>query len=402
METTPKARNIILAVALIVIIGAIVFISTKKPAHLSSSDAPDVVVKPITMLPATTSPAVKGSATSPTPVTPASTDRTAILAAKAEEYPKAKEFVDPSGFINTAPFKLSDIVGNKVVLIDFWTYSCINCQRTIPYLNAWYQKYKDSGLVIVGVHTPEFDFEKDQSNVEAAVQKAGIQYPVVLDNNMGTWNAYGNEYWPHEYLIDIDGYVVHDHIGEGDYATTEEAIQAALKERNTVLGITTPIPTGLVDPSTAVSLDENAVQSPETYFGAERNEYLANGTQGKIETQTLSIPVTTTPNMLYLDGTWNFQYEYAENTTPNSYIQYSYNAKHVYMVASSKNPVTLKLTLDGQPLGASAGKDVNADGTVTVQANRLYDLIDGASYGPHTLQIQVEGTGLDAYTFTFG
>ncbi|HTH92958.1 MAG TPA: redoxin domain-containing protein [Candidatus Paceibacterota bacterium] len=363
-----KRKNIILIIVLIGIVATILFINAKKPVRIDSSTAPDVTVTPTS-----------------------SNDRTAVLAKKAAHYSKAKEFIAPSGFINTAPFKLSDLVGKKVVLIDFWTYSCINCQRTIPYLNAWYQKYKDSGLVIVGVHTPEFDFEKDKSNVVAAVQKAGIQYPVVMDNNMGTWNAYSNQYWPHEYLIDIDGYVVHDHIGEGDYAATEKVIQSALQERNTVLGLTAPIPTGTVDPSNAIALNDNGVQSPETYFGAERNEYLGNGVQGKIENQTLTIPSATQNNTLYLDGTWNFQYQYAETVSPISHIQYSYNAKHVYMVASAKSPVTLKLTLDGKPYK-----------TITVQANQLYDLVDGSSYGAHILQIEVDGAGLDAYTFTFG
>jgi thiol-disulfide isomerase/thioredoxin len=229
---TPKGagKKIALVIIVVLIIAGIIFITAKKPAHIDSSSAADVMTTPLTT--------VAGTSTT-TAAAPES--RTDLLAAKAKKYPKAKELVDPSGFINTPALKLSDIVGKKVVLVDFWTYSCINCQRTIPYLNAWYQKYKDSGLVIVGVHTPEFDFEKDQSNVAAAVKKLGIQYPVVMDNNMGTWNAYGNQYWPHEYLIDVDGYVVDDHIGEGGYAATEKAIQAALTERNQVLGITTPI-----------------------------------------------------------------------------------------------------------------------------------------------------------------
>lgn len=376
-EATAGQRKIfLLVIVLIAIIAAIVIISSKKPAHIDSSNAPDVAIPAIT-----------------TPTTP---DRTAILATKAKQYSKAKEFINPAGFINIEPFKLSDIVGKKVILVDFWTYSCINCQRTIPYLNAWYQKYKDSGLVIVGVHTPEFDFEKNKSNIIAAAQKDKIQYPIVMDNNMGTWSAYSNQYWPHEYLIDIDGYVIHDHIGEGGYAETEQAIQNALEERNTVLGVTTPIPTGIVDPSNAIALNDAGVQSPETYFGAERNEYLANGQQRKIENQTLTIPLASSgqalqPNMLYLDGTWNFQYEYAESISPVTHISYQYSAKHVYMVASAKTPVILKVSVDGKLYR-----------TVTVQADQLYDLVDGSDYGTHTLQIEVDGSGLDAYTFTFG
>jgi thiol-disulfide isomerase/thioredoxin len=135
-----------------------------------------------------------------------------------------------SGYINTHDgFRLSEIVGKKVVLVDFWTYSCINCQRTQPYLNAWYKKYKDAGLEIVGVHTPEFAFEKDRANVVAAVEKFGITYPVVQDNDYQTWGTYGNRYWPRKYLIDIDGYIVYDHIGEGGYEETEEKIQELLR-----------------------------------------------------------------------------------------------------------------------------------------------------------------------------
>lgn len=370
-----KRKNLILVVAVIVIIGAIVLIEHKKPERIDSSTVSDVSV-PL------------GTAD-----TAASVDRSSVLAAKAKQYTKAKEFVNPSGFINTAPFTLSSLLAeHKVVLIDFWTYSCINCQRTIPYLNAWYQKYKDAGLVIVGIHTPEFDFEKDKSNVAAAVQKAGIEYPVVMDNEMRTWSAYNNQYWPREYLIDVDGYVVHNHIGEGGYAETEQAIQSALKERNELLGSTDAVPVGTVDPSNAVDLNENAIQSQETYFGAERNGYLGNGTKGKIMTQTLTIPQQDiTANTLYLDGTWNIQYQYAESVSHVAHIVYQYNAKHVYMVASAKDPVTLKVTVDGKSYKE-----------VTVQAHQLYDLVDGTDYGAHTLQIEVEGAGLDAYTFTFG
>ncbi len=381
-NTTTK--KVVLMVVLGLIIAAIVIINSKKPS-IPNTPAEDVMAVPIESTPGASA-----------------LDRTAVLAAKADKYSKAKEIKNPTGFVNVDSLKLSDLVGKKVILVDFWTYSCINCQRTIPYLNAWYNKYKDQGLVIVGVHTPEFDFEKDINNVKAAVTKAGITYPVVLDSNMGTWNAYGNQYWPHEYLIDIDGYVVHDHIGEGGYDETEKAIQAALTERAQVLGTNAVIPSSITAPTNTVSLNEAGVRSPETYFGAERNEFLGNGVQGKIMNQILTIPSNKKDDTLYLGGTWNFQYEYAENTTTNAQIQYNYSAKHVYLVASAKHPVILKITRDGKPLGVEAGKDVNADGTVTISENRLYDLVSGSDYGAHTLQIEVEGVGLDAYTFTFG
>ena len=186
------------------------------------------------------------------------------LAQKALIYQKAPELAGIDGYINTdgQPINLSQYVGKDVVLIDFWDYSCINCQRTLPYLNAWYAKYKDQGLVVIGVHTPEFSFEHLLSNVQAAVARFGIQYPVVLDNEYSTWNAFQNEYWPNEYLIDIDGYVVHTHAGEGDYDGTEAAIQQALAERAARLGL--PAQAGTVATSTVsiAPADLSAIQSP--------------------------------------------------------------------------------------------------------------------------------------------
>src|SRR6266567_3096112 len=149
------------------------------------------------------------------------------------QFQKAPEFAQIAGYINTpnnAPLTLASLKG-KVVLVDFWTYSCINCIRTLPHLSDWYQRYSDKGFVIVGVHSPEFQFEKNYDNVKAAVQKFGIKYPVILDSDHGTWNAYGNQYWPRDYLVDSQGYIRHDHIGEGDYNVTESAIQSLLAER---------------------------------------------------------------------------------------------------------------------------------------------------------------------------
>ena len=152
------------------------------------------------------------------------------------QFKKAKDFTKISEYINTKPISLDDL-RDKVVLVDFWTYSCINCIRTIPYLNEWYDKYSDKGLVIVGIHTPEFEFEKNAENVKSAVQKFGIKYPVLQDNDKETWNEYDNRYWPRKYLVDDEGYIRYDHIGEGAYNETEKVIQALLTERATHLGI---------------------------------------------------------------------------------------------------------------------------------------------------------------------
>jgi len=401
----------------VVVIAAIVYLEANKP-HVAPGSIQNVVVTYATSATSTNSVSAAASSTSN------AADNASRIAQEAQQYPMAKEIVDPTGFINSpngaasstpnlpgsAPFTLSQFAGNKVVLLDFWTYSCINCERTLPYLDAWYAKYKNYGLEIVGVHTPEFQFEKVYSNVAAAVKQYGIQYPVVLDSNMGTWNAYNNMYWPAHYLINIDGYVVGTGIGEGNYAQTEMEIQAALKQRDQVLGLPDNVPTGLVDPSNVVSVTADEVRSPETYFGAARNEYLANGTQGADGAQTLSVPAGTDstsagssslqPNSLYLSGTWNFADQYAESAGTSSQsvskIFYTYNAKNMYFVAAANpavapNGVKINVILDGV-----------SQGTQTIQANMLYNLIQGTSYGQHTVEIDVEGPGLDAYTFTFG
>ena len=322
-------------------------------------------------------------------------------AQKALIYPKAPELAGIDGYLNTGgqPISLAQYKGKDVVLIDFWTYSCINCLRTVPYLTTWYQKYKDQGLVIIGVHTPEFAFEHVEQNVAGALTRLGIKYPVVLDNEYGTWNAYGNEYWPNEYLIDIDGDIVHNHAGEGDYDVTEKAIQAALAERAARLGLKTTVATSTV----AISgPDLSAIQSPETYFGSNRNEYLGNGQQGASGNQTFTLPDSLNENTLYLDGSWDIQPEYAQSLGPAT-IEYAYDAHDIDFVASAATPVTLDITLDGKPVGSLAGADVDPKTSkAVIQSNRLYNLVHDATPGPHTIQIKVEGAGLQAYTFTFG
>ena len=196
---------------------------------------------------------------------------------KTKRYPVAKEITTPDGFINTEgkPVAIGEFVGKKVVLLDIWTYSCINCQRTTPYLNAWYEKYKDKGLVIIGLHTPEFEFEKDYQNVLKATKRIGIKFPVVLDNDYSTWNAYQNRFWPRKYLIDIDGFVVYDHIGEGAYEETEKKIVELLNERSTILG-EEKVPFDMKKSGNAVDVQFGMVKSKETYLGSSRVEYIAN------------------------------------------------------------------------------------------------------------------------------
>ena len=322
-------------------------------------------------------------------------------AQKSSMYSLAPELVSPDGYINTDGKKitLAELRGKKVVLLDIWTYSCINCQRTLPYLKDWYAKYKDQGLEIVAVHTPEFAFEKVQKNVENAVRGFGLSYPVVLDNEYRTWNAYGNQYWPRKYLIDIDGYIIYDHIGEGAYAETEAQIQRALAERAARLGEDMPD----VALTTEIESAGGRANSPETYFGAWRNNNLGNGVERKEGRQTLKIPENLTGNVFYLGGVWNFEYEYMTNESKNAQLRFIYDAKDVYFVAAAATPVRIKVTRDGgKPLGAARGADVGEDGFVTIQEERLYKLIQDTGYGVHTIEIEVESPGLEAYTFTFG
>ncbi|VVB90238.1 Thiol-disulfide oxidoreductase ResA [uncultured archaeon] len=367
-----KQKTIILILVLIAIAASILYLESLKPVIIAPGEAE---IKPLNNT-------------------------------KIGKYPVAKEIVNPSGFINTNNITVAGLIGKKVILIDFWTYSCINCLRTLPYFNSWYEKYKDNGLVIIGVHTPEFQFEQNYDNVYAAVQKFGIKYPVVLDNNYSTWTAYGNLYWPHDYLIDIDGFIVDDHIGEGDYETTEKNIQDALKERMAVLKINEEINSEISKPSEVVNVDFSKVNSPETYFGASRNTFLGNGIKNVAGVQNLSLPTEISLNTLYLAGTWDFQNEFAENKNPGAKIIFRYSAKNVNFVASAINNVTIRVFRDGMQPGDKSGRDVlmrNGSSIVIISEPRLYSLIDDPEgYGEHTLEIDIEDPGLRAFTFTFG
>ncbi|MEK9176925.1 MAG: redoxin family protein [Patescibacteria group bacterium] len=311
-----------------------------------------------------------------------------------------QEIVNPSGFVNTEPFMLKELVGKKVILVDFMTYSCINCQRTFPYLNAWYETYKDRGLEIVGIHTPEFAFERDIGNVREAMERFGIKHRIVLDNDYATWRAYGNQYWPRKYLVDIHGNIVYDHIGEGAYEETEMKIRELLEERERVLGMGMPeLTEGLATES--VSAETSVARSPETYFGSLRNEYLANGTSGRDGVQTFALPATLVRNALYLAGSWNIAPEYAESVSEAS-IVYRYNAKEVYIVAEADTPVEITVLQDGKAVGASGGVDVSVEGIVKIGESRLYKLVKNGVPGEHLLELKVSGPGARFYAFTFG
>lgn len=330
------------------------------------------------------------------------------------QFQKAPDLTQISGYLNTPnnnqPIHLANYKG-KVVLIDFWTYSCINCIRTIPYLNDWYSKYADKGFVIIGVHSPEFEFEKNYDNVKTAVQKFGIMYPVVLDNNLGTWNAYGNQYWPRHYLIDAQGYIREDHIGEGGYAETEKTIQSLLAERAALDGLkqisfsTKTAPT--ISSKSLQYIDLSKQTTPELYLGySYARSPLGNSQNFEPEqTVTYTIPSNTNlqPNIVYLDGQWKNNRDNIELQGNSGSIILTYYAKAVNIVASGKGQ-TGTVTEDGNskiPI-KSIGTDLNKDGKFILNGQRLYNLALHDSYGVHSIIINVKGKGFQLYTFTFG
>lgn len=300
------------------------------------------------------------------------------MAIPLHNYGQAPEFVGISKWLNSEPLSLSQLQG-KVVLVDFWTYSCINCIRTLPHIVEWHEKYKDQGLVIIGVHTPEFAFEKETANVTKALQQFNITYPVAQDNDYATWSAYHNRYWPAKYLVNQEGEIVYTHFGEGNYAETEAVIRQLL---------------GLETMGAPVTSEEKpvAIGSPEMYFGLNRVEYLSEKQTPTNTVSTYTLPPTLARNEFALEGQWELQDDKAVLVGGKGKIQLHFSAGKVFMVADSNDtPVRLKISVDGQPVRE-----------ITVSASQMYTLFDSEAYTDHTLLIEIEGQGFEAFTFTFG
>ncbi len=305
---------------------------------------------------------------------------------------RAPEFTDTQQWFNTPgdkPIRLASLRG-KVVVVDFWTYSCINCIRTLPYIKAWYATYHSRGLEIVGVHTPEFAFEHVASNVASAIQDDGIHYPVVQDNNSATFDAYGNEYWPAEYFIDAHGYVRHAHFGEGDYGADERVIRTLLAEA----GEATTAHAAPVGAITAA-----ADITPESYLGANRAERFTNG-QITDSPQDFGTPRAPGPDELAYSGRWNIGREAA--ISEGGSLSLSFKAQHVYLVMGGSGGVHhVRVLLDGKPIPASeAGADVH-EASVNPSSERLYTLVSLPGVQRHTLTLEPQA-GTRLYDFTFG
>ena len=294
----------------------------------------------------------------------------------SSELRPAPEFTGISTWLNSSPLTMDELRG-KVVLVQFWTYSCINCLRTLPYVTKWYEKYKGRGFIVVGVHTPEFAFETETTNVAAAIKRFEISYPIALDNKYSTWNAYQNHYWPAEYLIDKSGKIVVTQFGEGDYQQLEDAIAHLVGDN--------PPRDKIADP------DLSAIRSPEMYFGATKNNGAIVASQ---DSQTgerfYAAPEDLPLNRFALSGSWKLSGDNATSSADGGEILLRFRAPKVNMVGGSSLPQTLLITVDGEP-----------QSPVTVERSQLYSLYSGSS-GEHLLRVTVPKAGLRAFTFTFG
>ena len=307
-------------------------------------------------------------------------------------------------WLNSPPLTAQALKG-KVVLVDFWTYSCINCLRTLPYVKAWAEKYRDQGLVVIGVHAPEFAFERDVGNVTKAMKDLGINYPVAIDNDYKIWRAFNNEYWPAHYFADAQGRIRYHHFGEGEYAESERVIQQLLREAGAVKvadGLITADATGV-----QLAPDMSEVQSPETYVGFQRAEHFVPET-GLVpdKVAAYSPPAELALNDWSLDGKWNVGSERATSSAPASRIVYRFHARDLHLVlgpGADGKPVRFKVLIDGKAPGDAHGTDVAPDGSGSVNSQRLYQLIrQSGSVTDRTFSIEFLDPGVSAYAFTFG
>jgi cytochrome c biogenesis protein CcdA/thiol-disulfide isomerase/thioredoxin len=305
----------------------------------------------------------------------------------------APEFTGINAWINSSPLTMKELRG-KVVLVDFWTYSCINCIRNNPYLEKWYETYKDQGFVIVGVHAPEFAFEKVLANVEQGVKDQKITYPVALDNDLDTWNAYSNRYWPAGYLIDANGKIRRTHFGEGNYQESEEAIRALLKEKGAKISDKAVVSGDVYVPITAQ-------QTPETYLGLDRaSNFVGNPYLGDAPTSTFNPAPKLGVNQWTLGGTWDVG-NLLITARGNSTVTINTNAKEVYLVAGADTPMKVKVSLDGKPVSEtdSPGEDIT-DSYFTVTTSRLYRIVTHPGFREGTVTVTVpNGVSLNAFTF---
>lgn len=306
-------------------------------------------------------------------------------------------------WLNSPPLTTESLRG-KVVLVDFWTYSCINCIRTLPYVRGWADKYRDHGLVIIGVHAPEFAFEKNPDNVARAVKDLGVDYPVALDNNYAIWKGFDNQYWPAHYFIDAQGRIRSHHFGEGNYHESEDVIRQLL----TAAGQKN-LPGGYVNDArqgVEAAASDDPTRSPETYVGYARARNFAGGKVAHDDAWDYHAPGVLGTNQWALDGRWTVHGENAQLDRAGGSIAYRFRGRDLHLVlgpGSDGKPVRFRVTIDGKPPGADHGMDTDADGNGTIDSQRLYQLVRQASgSGKRLFEITFLDPGVQAYAFTFG
>lgn len=383
MKLTQKQRLFALVVAVSLIVGVVVALMATSPdkAKKDEAAAPDD-----------------------------RTDFSQLPSRGAQVGKLAPEIVGISAWLNSQPLALKDLRG-KVVLVDFWTYTCVNCVRTLPYLTEWHQKYAEKGLVIIGVHTPEFDFERNLKNVEAATKRYGVMYPVALDNARGTWDNYRTQFWPRKFLVDSKGIVRYDHIGEGRYAATETQIKRLLAELGSNVG-NVPL---VKDPNPGPVVAAQNV-TPELYAGSRGyfQAQIGNVDQyNPFEAVDYRLPSTLRPNLIYMNGFWQAGEEGIYHAREMSgyvdeiVVKYFARSANVVINPQGEEPFDVRITFDGKPLPEhSRGKDVSVAGSgetvIRVQEARLYSLTSSPEIGAHEIRLSAKSKAFAIFAFTFG
>jgi len=312
-------------------------------------------------------------------------------------------FDGATGWLNSEPLTAEGLRGN-VVLVDFWTYTCINWLRTLAYVRAWAEKYRDAGLVVVGVHTPEFPFERDPDNVRRALQEMDVGYPVALDPDFAVWRAFDNSYWPAAYFADAEGRIRHHQFGEGGYEDCERAIQMLLREagRDGVADdLVSVAPEGF-----EVQADWGSLNSPETYLGYEQGRNFASPGFAADEPRTYVVPEGLNRNDWALAGEWTIGSRAAAVDEAGARLAFRFHARDAHLVMGPREPgaaVAFRVRLDGEPPGEAHGHDVDEDGNGTLSQQRLHQLIrQPGSIRDRTLELEFLAPGAEAYCFTFG
>jgi thiol-disulfide isomerase/thioredoxin len=321
------------------------------------------------------------------------------------------ELSGASAWLNSKPLTKADLKGH-VVVIDFFTYSCVNCLRALPYVKAWYAQYRKEGLIVIGIHAPEFDFEHDRTNVERMLKKLGITYPVAMDNDMKIWNAFHNQYWPAHYFVDANGRIRYHHFGEGEYEKSENVIRTLLAEAHHAADSakTMSMPTvsaQVTGTGVEAAPDFTDVASPETYIGYARAAHFASTPDmARDEAATYKFPQSLTQNAWGLQGRWIVTSEYGESETTGGQITFRFHARDLHLVlgpGADGKPVRFHVTIDGKVPGADAGTDVDAQGNGIVKEHRLYQLIrQHETVHDRIFVITFDAPHVRAYAFTFG